>query len=220
MMNQSTPGGPLGGSSFVEGTPVFDVAGEKAGKVGAQDAQSGCLIIQKGWLFPHELYVPFRFIASQDANGIYLNLSNNELKEDRWQVPPDALFTSSTSGPARQDVQPVTPPPTNNPIIEPAQPMMPPPPVTPSPMGRAGVEEHEDVILQPQPGGPGADWGTRSDVGLHPDAPPPPPVGAEADWGKQPDARLHPSEEYADQPDASSKAGADWGQHPESGLSH
>lgn len=218
-MNQSTTAGPLGGPSLVEGTPVFDVANENVGKVSAQDAQAGCLVIQKGWLFPHELYVPFRFIASQDANGVYLNLSKNELKEDRWQVPPTALFSSSASSPVRETAQPVMPPPMSSPVIEPAQPMMPPPPVTPPPMGRAAAEEQENVVLTPQPSGPGADWGALSDTEFHPDRPPSPSVGAGADWGKKSDARLRPSEEGADQLDASSGAKADWENHPDSDLS-
>src|ERR1051326_3333891 len=87
MMNFPTTGEPSGGQSLVEGTAVFDVAGENVGTVSMQDPEAGCLVVQKGW-FAHELYVPFSYIVSQDESGLFLNLSKQDLKDDRWKVPP------------------------------------------------------------------------------------------------------------------------------------
>jgi len=103
MFNQSTTGGPIGAQSFAEGTPVFDVTGEKVGTVSTPDTQqAGCLTVQKGWLFPHELYVPFNYITSQDARGIFLSLSKDELKNDQWKTPSSAP-TMAASAPAQPE---------------------------------------------------------------------------------------------------------------------
>ena|ERR1051326_2458295 len=86
-MNFPILGEPSGGPSFVEGTAVFDVAGENIGTVSMQDPQVGYLVIQKGWL-AHEIYVPFSSVVSQDGSGLFLNLSKHDLKDARWKVPP------------------------------------------------------------------------------------------------------------------------------------
>jgi len=75
MFNQLPTGEPIGGHSFVEGTEVFDVAGGKVGTMIGQDHQAGYLVVQNGWRFAHELYVPFSYVGSQDDRGLFLNLS-------------------------------------------------------------------------------------------------------------------------------------------------
>ena len=44
--------------------------------------------MKKGWLFTYELYIPLATIHAQDANGIYLNLTKDELQDEQWKVPP------------------------------------------------------------------------------------------------------------------------------------
>ncbi len=83
MMNE-----PPVAHSYVEGTPVLDSQGEKIGVVGQPETLGNYLVVQKGWLFPDELYIPLNLIHAQDANGIYLNLSKEELQDDQWKVPP------------------------------------------------------------------------------------------------------------------------------------
>lgn len=74
--------------SFIEGTPVLDAQGEKVGVVGAMEVQGNYLVVQKGWLFTYELYIPLSAIHAQDGNGIYLNLTKEELQDDQWKIPP------------------------------------------------------------------------------------------------------------------------------------
>jgi hypothetical protein len=74
--------------SYVEGTPVLDAHGEKVGVIGPAETRGNYLVVQKGWLFTYELYIPVSEIHAQDANGIYLNLTKEQLQEDQWKVPP------------------------------------------------------------------------------------------------------------------------------------
>ena len=74
--------------SIVEGTTVYDSQGEKVGAVSLPTMQGNYLVVEKGWLFTHELYIPLTSIRTQDANGIYLTLTKEELKHDQWKVPP------------------------------------------------------------------------------------------------------------------------------------
>lgn len=73
---------------FAEGTLVYDMNGDKVGKVSALDPQGNYLVVEKGALFPHELYVPANSVASSDANGIQLNLSKSDLKDERYKTQP------------------------------------------------------------------------------------------------------------------------------------
>lgn len=98
-MNFPTTGEPSGGQSLVEGTAVFDVAGENVGTVSMQDPEAGCLVVQKGW-FAHELYVPFSYIVSQDESGLFLNLSKQDLKDDRWKVHPPSSSRATAPNPS------------------------------------------------------------------------------------------------------------------------
>ena len=151
MINQPTTGEPIGGQSFVEGTEVFDVTGEKVGTVIAQDPQAGYLVVQNGWLFAHELYVPFAFVVSQDGTGLFLTLSRDELKDDRWKVPPldsesaAAAHPPVVAGPEMGVVN--TPaaaaaPAMESPVHEPVQ------PVTAAPMETA-VKDYELPMSAP-----------------------------------------------------------------------
>jgi uncharacterized protein (TIGR02271 family) len=70
-----------------EGTNVFDVNGEKVGSVSGFNAQGEYLTIQKGWLLTHDIYVPSNTIKVI-SSAVYLNLSKDDLKDQRWATPP------------------------------------------------------------------------------------------------------------------------------------
>lgn len=73
---------------FSEGTLVYDSNGDKVGTLSAFDPQGNYLVVEKGLLFPHELYVPVNAVSSNDANGIQLNLTKSDLKDERYKVEP------------------------------------------------------------------------------------------------------------------------------------
>ncbi|HEY7122803.1 MAG TPA: DUF2171 domain-containing protein [Ktedonobacterales bacterium] len=85
--------------SIVEGTTVYDSQGEKVGVVSLPTMQGNHLVVEKGWLFTHEIYIPLTSIRAQDANGIYLNLTKEELKDDQWKVPPGGGSEVETASP-------------------------------------------------------------------------------------------------------------------------
>jgi hypothetical protein len=71
------------------GTNVFDVKGAKVGQVRISALSEGYFIVEQGWLVSHELFLPATSISRRDTRGVSLNLSNQELRQRRWRVPPD-----------------------------------------------------------------------------------------------------------------------------------
>jgi uncharacterized protein (TIGR02271 family) len=78
-------------AQFVEGTAVFDAAGEKVGTVSDQSTQGSYLVVQKGWLFHKDVYVPLSAIQRNDADGVYLNLYKDDLSDQQYEYPPDTV---------------------------------------------------------------------------------------------------------------------------------
>ncbi len=76
------------------GTDVYDTNGEKVGSVQQYDPQAGYILIQKGVLFTKDLYVPTNAIDRTTTDGIRLNLSKDDLKEDRYTAPPAGTMGS------------------------------------------------------------------------------------------------------------------------------
>jgi uncharacterized protein (TIGR02271 family) len=67
------------GQQFAQGTPVYDVNGDKIGTVADVDQQNNGLVIQKGLFFPKDIPVPMSAIARSDAEGIYLNTTKDDV---------------------------------------------------------------------------------------------------------------------------------------------
>jgi uncharacterized protein (TIGR02271 family) len=74
------------------GHDVYDSDGEKIGSVAAGDADPAAqyFIVEKGFLFPTELYVPFSAISRIDGDDIWLSMTKNEIEGQRWDTMPDA----------------------------------------------------------------------------------------------------------------------------------
>ena len=72
---------------FAQGTPVYDVDGDKVGTVADVDPQNNGLIIQKGLFFPKDFTVPMSVVARADADGIYLNVSKDEVTSGNLPTP-------------------------------------------------------------------------------------------------------------------------------------
>lgn len=94
--NAPTPGEDTLAEMYVEGAPVFDSQGGKVGVVGKPAVLGNCLVIEKGLLFPSNLYMPFSAVHARDANGVYLNVTKEELKDDQWKNPPGGAEVQST----------------------------------------------------------------------------------------------------------------------------
>jgi hypothetical protein len=70
------------------GTPVYDVAGRRVGIVGLNNPYEDHVVVQKGWLFPREVYLPLVAIDRGDRDGVYLRLHKHELQDPSYRHPP------------------------------------------------------------------------------------------------------------------------------------
>jgi hypothetical protein len=94
--NPSAMGGtqPSADLSIPAGATVYDVAGEKLGKVSGGIALGEYFRLEKGLIFPHEYYVPKSVIARIDADGVHLNVAKDEVKNSGWDhQPTDSVQT-------------------------------------------------------------------------------------------------------------------------------
>lgn len=74
-----------------EGTEVVAADGDKVGKV--VDAQGDFLVVEKGWLFPTDYYVPRNAIVSYDGDKAYLAVTKDQALNQTWDVVPDSYAT-------------------------------------------------------------------------------------------------------------------------------
>ena len=77
-----------GNLSVPAGATVYDVSGEKLGKVSGGIALGEYFRLEKGLIFPHEYYVPKSAIARIDMEGIYLNVTKSDVKDSGWDHRP------------------------------------------------------------------------------------------------------------------------------------
>jgi hypothetical protein len=83
-----------GNLSIPAGATVYDVSGEKLGKVSGGIALGDYFRLEKGLLFPHEYYVPKTAISHIDPDGVYLNVSKDDVKNSGWdQRPTESVET-------------------------------------------------------------------------------------------------------------------------------
>ena len=75
------------GEQFIQGAPVYDSNGDKVGTVSEHGVQHGCLVIHHG-LLRDDVYVPLDRIRGSDANGVTLNMTQDEVKALPVNQPP------------------------------------------------------------------------------------------------------------------------------------
>jgi uncharacterized protein (TIGR02271 family) len=71
-----------------EGTEVVAADGDKVGKVVAVD--STYLVVEKGFFFPTDYYVPTSAIANYDGDRAYLAITKDEALHQGWDTAPTA----------------------------------------------------------------------------------------------------------------------------------
>jgi uncharacterized protein (TIGR02271 family) len=69
-----------------EGTEVFGADGDKVGKV--IGATNRYIVVEKGFFFPTDYYIPTSAIASADADKIYLSFTKDEALNQGWDTQP------------------------------------------------------------------------------------------------------------------------------------
>lgn len=80
------------------GTTVYGSDGEKVGDVA--EIQSEYIVIEKGFIFTKDLFIPMTTIASQDADGVRLSMTKNEVENHDWSTPPPLHVEKEAPGPA------------------------------------------------------------------------------------------------------------------------
>ncbi|MGH2411143.1 MAG: YsnF/AvaK domain-containing protein [Chloroflexota bacterium] len=72
------------------GATVYDSAGAKVGTVAGYDSQAGYFLVEKGWLFVKDIYIPTSAIARMDPEAVYLQVLKDDLNQDIYANPPAA----------------------------------------------------------------------------------------------------------------------------------
>jgi uncharacterized protein (TIGR02271 family) len=77
----------------MSGAEVFGADGEKVGTVAA--VYPGYIVVEKGFFFPTDYYIPMSAIASADNNQVYLSLAKDAALQSGWDAQPTDLETAS-----------------------------------------------------------------------------------------------------------------------------
>ena len=88
---------PAGRYQPMEGQSVYDARNAKVGTISAVVGQGDYFVVTKGLLIPHDVYLPRSAVARSDSNGVFLNVSKDELRESRYLTPP-AMGTTAAAG--------------------------------------------------------------------------------------------------------------------------
>src|SRR3712207_1902569 len=80
-------------SEVITGAEVFGADGEKVGTVAA--VYPGYIVVEKGFFFPTDYYIPMSAVASYDNDQVYLNLAKDAALNSGWDAQPTDLETSS-----------------------------------------------------------------------------------------------------------------------------
>lgn len=86
------------------GTSVYGSDGEKIGEVAAITEQY--FVIEKGFFFPTDVYVPMSAVRTVDEDGIQLSMTKEEAESSDWSGPPaegDVDYSATDTGFAERD---------------------------------------------------------------------------------------------------------------------
>src|SRR5918993_4058343 len=78
------------------GDEVYGSDGDKIGTVA--EVQSGYIVVEKGFFFPTDHYIPTSAIASASGGQVYLNTTKDAALNSGWDVVPEVQATTMTSG--------------------------------------------------------------------------------------------------------------------------
>lgn len=79
-----------------EGTDVIGADDHKVGKVVA--AQDTFIVVEKGFFFPSDYYIPTTAIANYDGDKVYLTVTKDEALNQGWENQPVASDYSTQTG--------------------------------------------------------------------------------------------------------------------------
>jgi uncharacterized protein (TIGR02271 family) len=92
-----------GSNQINVGDDVYGSDGDKVGTVA--EVQSGYLVVEKGFFFPTDYYIPTSAVASAGDGQVYLNVAKDAALNSGWDTVPDVVPTGMTdSGTVFTDV--------------------------------------------------------------------------------------------------------------------
>ena len=77
------------------GDDVYGSDGDKVGSVA--EVQSGYIVVEKGFFFPTDYYIPLSAIASASGGQVYLSTTRDAALNSGWDVVPDVQATTMSS---------------------------------------------------------------------------------------------------------------------------
>jgi|GEM_PF-6151247 len=84
-----TSEGPVHDEPLLHRRPVFTADGERLGSVSDRPSLRDHLIMQHGKLFTSDLYIPRTAIERIDDNGVYLNVTRDQVDSLGWDAAPE-----------------------------------------------------------------------------------------------------------------------------------
>ena len=78
------------------GDEVYGSDGDKVGTVA--EVQTGYIVVEKGFFFPTDYYIPTNAIASASDGQVNLSTTRDAALNSGWNVVPDVQATTMTSG--------------------------------------------------------------------------------------------------------------------------
>ena len=80
-------------SGIITGAEVFGADGDKVGTVAA--VYPGYIVVEKGFFFPTDYYIPMSAVASADSDQVTLTLAKDAALSSGWDAQPTDLETAS-----------------------------------------------------------------------------------------------------------------------------
>jgi uncharacterized protein (TIGR02271 family) len=88
-------------TDIITGAEVFGADGDKVGTVAA--VYPGYLVVEKGFFFPTDYYIPLSAVASYDNDQVYLNVAKDAALQSGWDAQPTDLETATLETTATTD---------------------------------------------------------------------------------------------------------------------
>src|SRR5690242_8149576 len=80
-------------SQIQVGDDVFGSDGEKVGTVA--EVQRDYLVVEKGFFFPTDYYIPLSAVMTVGSGEIYLTVSKDDALQSGWETVPEVDVTSA-----------------------------------------------------------------------------------------------------------------------------
>ncbi len=81
--------------AIAAGDEVYGSDGEKVGTI--SEVQRDYIVVEKGFFFPTDYYIPINAIASASAGQVMLNVTKDMALQSDWQTMPEIVSTGTTT---------------------------------------------------------------------------------------------------------------------------